>query len=80
MLSVSGTLACGHFSVIRQKLNYTSIEKCQTVTHSSYDPLGQKISQETLFIEIKLTGYLMNAERGEGEHYLKDLRSSENKV
>lgn len=64
---------------LRQKLNYTSIEKCQTATHA-YDPLGQKISQETLFIEIKLTGYLMNAERGAGDHYLKDLRSTENKA
>lgn len=64
---------------LRQKLNYTSIEKCQIATHS-YDLLGQNISQETPFIEITLTGYLMNAERGEGEHYLKDLRSTENKV
>lgn len=78
MLSVTGTLACGHFSIRRQKLNYTSTEECQTATHS-YDLLGQKISQETIFIEIKLTSYLMNAERGEEEYYLTDL-SIESKV
>lgn len=74
MLSVTGTLACGHFSIIRQKLNYTSIEECHTATHS-YDLLSLKISQETIFIEIKLTGHLINARRGGGEYCLKDLRS-----
>lgn len=46
-----------------------------------YDLKGHnKILQETVFIEIKLTCYLINAEGGVGAHHLKDLKSTESKV
>lgn len=46
-----------------------------------YDLKGHnKFSQETVFIEIKLISYLINAEGVGGEHHLKAWKSIESKV
>ena len=77
MLLVTGTLAYGYFSIIRQKLNYTSMR-----IMSNSNPLLWPIRPLTLKKLYLTLGWLLSwwiKKREEG-NTIKDLRSTKSKI
>lgn len=74
-LSVTRTLTCGHFSIIRQKLNYTSIKSM-----SNSNPFLWTIKPRNYDLSRNYD-WLVSWWTQKGERYqLKKLRSTESKV